>query len=60
MECKHESHHTETVQVDYWPTPDVDASYEIEISVCDNCDATIEDEDPAADRAEALAEREAN
>jgi len=52
---EHTNTHVETVQVDYFPTPDVDASYDVEVYVCDDCECET-DGSPAEDRAEAIAE----
>lgn len=55
IECKHLERHIETIQVDYFVTPDIDESYEREVYVCDSCGITL-DGDPEVDRAEALEE----
>lgn len=55
--CKHESTHVETTQVDYFPTPDIDASYEVEFYQCDDCECEA-DGNPAEDRAEAIADQQ--
>lgn len=39
--CPHENTHTESVEVTYWPTPDIDASYNVNIEVCDQCDEQV-------------------
>lgn len=41
--CDHEKTHTESVQVDYWPTPDIDQSYDVDVAVCDDCELTLEE-----------------
>lgn len=58
--CEHDDRRIETTQVDYWPTPDIDHSYEIEVYVCNNCNSTVplEIADPAQDEAEADADRQ--
>ena len=53
--CEHEATHIETTQVDFFPTPDVDASYDVEFYQCDACECEV-DGNPAEDRAEALAD----
>lgn len=55
--CEHESKHVETTQVDYFPTPDIDASYDVEFYQCDACKCEV-DGNPTEDRAEALAEQQ--
>lgn len=56
--CDHEHKHIETAQVDFYPTPDIDQSYEVEVYVCDDCLKTIplEELDPAVDRSTHLLE----
>jgi hypothetical protein len=58
--CEHAERHIDSRQVDYWPTPDTDASYDVEVYVCDLCgiDIDIETDDPVFDRYEAEADRQ--
>lgn len=55
--CEHVSTHIETVEVTNFPTPDIDASYDTEVYVCDLCGCTV-DGNPAEDRADAQADAE--
>lgn len=53
--CTHESTHIESRQVDYFPTPDIDSSYDVDVYVCDECQCDT-DGSPAEDRADDIAE----
>lgn len=55
-ECQHNNLRVETVQVDYWSTPDIDSSYDVEVYVCNVCGVTIDLDvaDPAEDRFDAM------
>lgn len=55
MDCEHDNQHTEMVEP--WPTSPQDTPQEYAVYVCDDCDETLEG-DPAADRAEALADED--
>lgn len=54
--CEHEERHIESVQVDYWPTPDIDSSYDVDVYVCDECGVTIDLDvaNPAEDAFDAM------
>lgn len=56
--CPHnpENWQIESVQVDYWPTPDIDSSYDVDVYVCGDCDETIPYDlaDPAQDAYDAM------
>jgi hypothetical protein len=53
--CEHPDTRVESVQVDHWPTPDIDNSYDRDVYVCNICDETIDldQADPAVDAYEA-------
>lgn len=52
----------ESAQVDFWPTPDIDESYDRQFYVCviTGQDIDLEDADPEYDRAQAIADMEAD
>lgn len=52
--CDHEDRRIESTQVDYWPTPDIDRSYDVDVYVCNTCECTIDRDvaDPAQDAAD--------
>ena len=55
---EHSDYRIETDEVTFFPTPDIDASYEVEYYVCGECGAQIDIDEasPAEDRAEAEAD----
>jgi hypothetical protein len=52
--CEHEDRRIETTQVDFWPTSDIDHSYERSVYVCNACEVTLDLDlaDPQLDMAE--------
>lgn len=56
FQCQHLNYHVETGET--WPTGPEDDGYEFDYYVCDDCDEQI-DGDPATDRAEGLADYQA-
>lgn len=56
---EHGDFEIEPIQVDYWPTPDIDRSYDVDVYVCggpEGCGVTIDRDvaDPAEDRYDAM------
>lgn len=58
--CEHEDRRIESVEVTYWPTPDIDHSYDVDVYVCNDCECTIDRDvaDPAEDRYDAMVDVE--